>query len=60
MTQPETSGGMVWAYGIKQPGWYVAATEWSESYAEHLRSLGYTVDRSMRMPDYVPGVNNAV
>ena len=54
MTQPATSGGSVWAYGIKQPGWYVAATEWSESYAEHLRSMAPhgREGRSVHRPTY--------
>lgn len=40
----------VWAYSIKQPGWYVAQSVWNEEYAQHLRSLGYQVERSKDSP----------
>jgi hypothetical protein len=44
----------VWAYGIKEPGWYCAKSLWSDSYAEHLRSIGYVVERSFGKPTYTP------
>ena len=39
------------AYGIKQPGWYVARWVWDAEYAKHLESLGYQVVRSINKPD---------
>ena len=43
-----------WAYGIKEPGWYCARGKWDESCSEHLRSLGYTVERSEEKPNGKP------
>ena len=40
----------VWAYGIVEPGWYIAKLLWDQSYAEHLQSLGYRVVRSVKKP----------
>lgn len=41
----------VWAYGIKEPGWYMAKAIWNEEYAQHLRELGYRVKRSINKPE---------
>ncbi len=38
-----------WVYG--KDGWYVAMNGWRDSYAEHLRSLGYQVVQSITKPD---------
>lgn len=43
--------GYVWAYGIHEPGWYVARWNWNDAYAKHLESIGYRVMRSVKMPD---------
>ena len=40
----------VWAYGIKQPGWYCAKWIWAQAYADHLQSLGYKTLRSVGKP----------
>lgn len=39
-----------WVYGKVEPGWYVARGVWSESWADHLKSLGYRVVRSADKP----------
>lgn len=46
----------VWVYGIVEPGWYTAKQEWDESYAQHLRSLGYHVIKAAfdKKPKEVP------
>lgn len=38
----------VWAYG--KDGWYCAMWGWSQLYADHLISLGYRVERSIKKP----------
>jgi hypothetical protein len=38
----------VWAYGAD--GWYMAKGVWNKDYAEHLRDLGYDVERSVGKP----------
>lgn len=40
----------VWAYGIKEPGWYCAAQIWTQGYSAHLESLGYRTLRSIGKP----------
>lgn len=40
----------VWAYGIVEPGWYCAKAVWSQDYANHLKSLGYRVEMSVKKP----------
>lgn len=40
----------VWAYGIKEKGWYVARWLWNKQHADHLTSLGYKVERSIDKP----------
>ena len=40
----------VWAFGIKEPGWYCARNPWNKEYADHLTSLGYRVERSIEKP----------
>ena len=37
----------VWAYGKVEPGWYMAKAIWRQSYADHLKELGYRVERSI-------------
>jgi hypothetical protein len=50
MENVSTDPTRVWAYGIVTPGWYVAKGIWDERYAEHLRSMGYKVERSIEKP----------
>ena len=49
-TVPSADMTSVWAYGIVEPGWYIAKLLWDQSYAEHLQSLGYRVVRSVKKP----------
>lgn len=44
-------GGNIWVYGKVEPGWYLACQGWTEWYAEHLKSLGYCVERSFAKPN---------
>jgi hypothetical protein len=43
----------VWVYGKATVGWYVAKWVWDKEYAEHLKSLGYQVERSIAKPEVV-------
>ena len=48
--EPTGDSTAVWAYGLVEPGWYVAAWIWNEDYANHLQSLGYRTERSVKEP----------
>lgn len=39
-----------WVFGKTVPGWYVARWIWRQDYADHLKSLGYEVQRSIEKP----------
>jgi len=41
----DSSHERMWVYGSE--GWYVAKWIWSDSYCEHLKTLGYRVVRSV-------------
>lgn len=44
----------VWAYGKVENGWYVAKWVWDETYARHLKDMGYQVERSIDNPEIRP------
>ena len=48
--QTNTNPYCVWAFGIKEPGWYCAKWIWEQKYADHLTELGYRVVRSIGKP----------
>ena len=50
MADPNQDPTAVWAYGIKEPGWYMARAIWNQSYADHLVTMGYEVERSIQKP----------